>query len=428
MTANVRVNRQRSARALMNDQSIRQAAIDEIIRVGVDRLSLREVGIAAGLTHGATYARYEDVEEMLVDLWISKLRERLVSLIELSMDAAENPDAQSIGALFERLRVSDHADLAALEVFLLARRIPPLLEECESFVTAYLEPDGGTSEQSRAIFARTIVLFGMALSRLYSEAMFGHDSAYQNAVEKLMIDVLSSSPTKVGTLDASSLSLGTSEMDERTYLPSDDTLKMELSRSTYAVIGKSGYVRATISRIARRANCSPAAIYKAHKSKEDLVIRSFVDMIGERWMNLDDMASLLEDGYLTQLLHSEASDQYAPRRNFIMEMAFASVHHPPIREAVVNQIVKTEVVVPNLIELDGEAKERLRYTIRTITSLVVGVGWVATIAPTTKDLDFSQFTQPLQDSLREQWQPDWPDISQEIRRRGLKRSRTSLGY
>jgi hypothetical protein len=111
-----------------------------------------------------------------------------------------------------------------------------------------------------------------------------------------------------------------------------------------------------------------------------------------------------------------------------MEMAFASVHHPPIRAAVVNQIVKTEVVVPNLIEIEGEAKERLRYTIRTITSLVVGVGWVATIAKTTKDLDFSQFTQPLQESLLEQWQPDWTDISQEMRRRSHKRSRTSLGY
>jgi AcrR family transcriptional regulator len=427
MTANVRVNRQRSARALMNDEAIRQAAIDEIIRVGVDRLSLREVGIAAGLTHGATYARYEDVEELLVDLWISKLRERLVSLIELSMDAAENPDAQSIGALFERLRVSDHADLAALEVFLLARRIPPLLEECESFIAAYLEPDGGTSEQSRVIFTRTVVLFGMALSRLYSEAMFAHDSGYQNAVEKLMIDVLSSDSSKVA-FDASSLNLQLLATDERMNVPSDDTLKMELSRSTYAVIGKSGYVRATISRIARRANCSPAAIYKAHKSKEDLVIRSFIDMVGERWMNLDDMASLLEDGYLTQLLHFEASDQYAPRRNFIMEMAFASVHHPAIREAVVNQIVKTEVAVPTLIEIEGEAKERLRYTIRTITSLVVGVGWVATVAKTTKDLDFSQFTQPLQDSLREQWQPDWTDISQEIRRRSHEKSRTSIGY
>jgi AcrR family transcriptional regulator len=409
----------------MNDEAIRQAAIDEIIRVGVDRLSLREVGIAAGLTHGATYARYEDVEELLVDLWISKLRERLVSLIELSMDAAENPDARSIGALFERLRVSDHADLAALEVFLLARRIPPLLEECESFITAYLEPDGGTSEQSRVIFTRTVVLFGMALSRLYSEAMFAHDSGYQNAVEKLMIDVLSSSPSDVAS-DASCLQLLAG--DERMSAPSDDTLKMELSRSTYAVIAKSGYVRATISRIARRANCSPAAIYKAHKSKEDLVIRSLVDMIGERWMNLDDMASLLEVGYLTRLLHSEASDLYAPRRNFIMEMAFASVHHPAIREAMVNQIVKSEVVVPTLIEIEGEAKERLRYTIRTITSLVVGVGWVATVAKTTKDLDFSQFTQPLQDSLREQWQPDWTDISQEIRRRNLEKPRTSIGY
>ena len=60
--------RRRSQRALTNDKAILAAAVDEIVRVGVDRVSLRDVGHVAGLTHGATYARYEDVSELLIEV------------------------------------------------------------------------------------------------------------------------------------------------------------------------------------------------------------------------------------------------------------------------------------------------------------------------------------------------------------------------
>ena len=75
-----KVQRTRSARALANDLAIREAAIQSILKSGVDRLSLRDVGQQAGLTHGATYARYEDVDELLVDLWNSTLVHRAVAM------------------------------------------------------------------------------------------------------------------------------------------------------------------------------------------------------------------------------------------------------------------------------------------------------------------------------------------------------------
>jgi len=46
--------------ALVNDEKIRKAVMEDILDKGVDRLSLRGVGQHAGLTHGATYARFED--------------------------------------------------------------------------------------------------------------------------------------------------------------------------------------------------------------------------------------------------------------------------------------------------------------------------------------------------------------------------------
>src|ERR1700683_1141944 len=99
-----RSQRTRSARALTNDAAIPDAAIGEVLRVGVDHVSLRDVGHRAGLTHGATYARYEDVDELLVDLWNSTLVPRAVAMYELSAAAAAAPSAESVGAVFEYLR------------------------------------------------------------------------------------------------------------------------------------------------------------------------------------------------------------------------------------------------------------------------------------------------------------------------------------
>src|ERR1700677_3930946 len=134
-----RSQRTRSARAIANDAAIRDAAISEVLRVGVDHVSLRDVGHEAGLTHGATYARYEDVDELLVDLWNSTLVQRAVTMYELCRTAASEPSANSVGAVFQFLRDASAADVAAVHVLLVARRIPILQEEVEPFIQAYLE-------------------------------------------------------------------------------------------------------------------------------------------------------------------------------------------------------------------------------------------------------------------------------------------------
>src|ERR1700678_2457148 len=124
-----RSQRTRSARAIANDTAIRDSAISEVLRVGVDHVSLRDVGHHAGLTHGATYARYEDVDELLVDLWNSTLAQRAASLFELSRAATRTPNTETVRAMFAVLRDTTAADVAAIHVLLVSRRFPILHEE-----------------------------------------------------------------------------------------------------------------------------------------------------------------------------------------------------------------------------------------------------------------------------------------------------------
>lgn len=400
--------RTRTARAIANDASIREAAISEILRVGVDRVSLRDVGKRAGLTHGATYARYEDVNELLVDLWQSSLCGCAIALFERSVEAVENPTTETIGALFDFINEARPDDVAMVEVLLISRRIPILYEEVEPFVRNYLEPDLGLTLHSSAIFTRALTLFAVAMVRVFTNFQFGSDGGYQEVFEKILIQTLRVSPSEIPPN-------GPREFHSRYDLAPGEDFQSQLTYSTFDAVGKSGYHGATISRIARRADCSPGAIYKTHSSKEDLVVAAFREMVGSRWLYVADFVEILEAGTLEQLLYYEASDRNALRRSFTLETMLAAAHNEKLRETVLDQVHVVEALIPGLVIVDEVETECLRHMVRSISSVVIGVSWLATISQTTQQLHFNQFTEPFRLALLSDCVPTWEQIALQLR-------------
>jgi AcrR family transcriptional regulator len=397
--------RRRSSKALVNDQIIRLSAVDEIVRVGVDRLSLRDVGRVAGLSHGAAYARYEDVDELLVDVWNTTLRERLVAMSRLSQTAAAHPSADSVGELFEFLRRADARDRAAIEVILVSRRIPVLSEETEILVRDYLEPGEGSPDAS----TRAVVLFGFMMAIILADAQFGPDVEYQSALEKLLIEALGATAPGCageGTHGQAPEPISSNDQDSFSL---DQDLKSKLARATYDVVGKSGYLRATASRIARRSNCSPGAIYKFHRSKEDLIIGAFEDLMETRRKGAFDLARILSEGQLTNILNCEVSNESELRRNFTLEMALAAAHSDAMRSTVWRQLLGCDLQEPEMIEIDESQDQRRRYANRMIATIVVATGWLATISCATASRDMNSFAEPLRRGLVNQWFPDGAD-------------------
>jgi AcrR family transcriptional regulator len=397
--------RRRSTKALANDKVIRSSAVDEIARVGVDRLSLRDVGHVAGLSQGAAYARYEDVDELLIDLWNTTLRERLVAMSLLSQSAAEQPSAHTVGELFEFLRHADRRDRAAIEVLLVSRRIPVLREETETFVRSHLEPCGGSPRAS----TRAIALFGFMMAQILSDAQFGLDAEYQSALEKLLIEALGATASDFSGGGTHEHSPGPfpSTVEDRFSL--DQDLKSKLARATYDVVGKSGYLRATTSRISRRSNCSPGAIYKFHRSKEDLIVGAFKDLMVSRRKGTSEFARMLDEGHLTGILNCEISNESELRRNFTLEMALAAAHNDAMRSTVWSQLVDRDLQEPDPVETDESKVQRLRYANRMIATVIVATSWLATISGATACLDMNSFAEPLRRGLVNQWFPDGAD-------------------
>ena len=394
--------RRRSTKALANDEVIRSSAVNEIIRVGVDRLSLRDVGNLAGLTHGAAYARYEVVDELLADVWNSTLRDRLVSMSQLSQCAAKDPSASTVGELFEFIRCADARDRAAIEVLLVSRRIPALHEETKLFVRGYLEPSGSSPAES----ARAVVLFGLMMAQILADAQFGFDAEYQSALEKLMLEALGARApdSRVGVDEIDRSPAPTSEPD-RDRVSLDLDLKSKLARATCEVVGKSGFGLATISRIARRTNCSPGAIYKFHRSKEALVLGAFEGLM-ESARTASDLELMLGESHLAVLLNRAVSDEGEVRRDFMLEMALAAAHNDAMRSTVWGQLIESGVQSSALLERDDSRDQRLQYANRVIATVVLAVSWLATMAGSNTSFDMNSFAEPLRRGLVNQWFPD----------------------
>ncbi len=399
------MSKRRSSRALANDAAIREAAVKLILRSGIDAISFRDVGREAGLTHGALYARFEDVEELLVDLWTEVLSQRAIAMFEAACNAATTPSETTVDALLDFVRNADAADVVAVQVLFLSRRFVVLSEEVEVFIHDYLEIRGNVPH---ALHSRTLALFSLISVKIFSHSEFGLDPERIDFLAPVLVDALRTDPEDV-------LPVPLSEPHDRVLpLPTND-LRSQLSYYTFSAVGRSGYTRATISRISRRANCSPGAIYKLYPSKEDLVIAAIRSNMRAPWFTLASAAEILNEGMLAQLLYAGASEQNSVRKSFVLEMSMASAHNPKLREAVAKQLQLIESVAPLVKDISDEERTHLQYMLREVVLLVLGVSFLSTITNAVAEMDFNQFAEPFRRSLISCCFPSWPDISRQFK-------------
>ncbi len=403
------VSRARSERARTNDTAIRLATIELILRSGIDAISFRDVGKAAGLTHGALYARFEDVEELLVDLWNSVLAQRVSSLFEAVERATTAPSEESVSAVLQRVRDAEQSDVAAVQVLLLSRRFVILREDVERFLHDYLEES--RSRLGNAIWSRTMVLFSLIMVKIFSNSEFGLNHERINFMQPVLIAALKIEPNDVATFDHG-------EPFDRPDRPLRNDLQSQLAYSTYRAVGMSGYTKATISRISRRANCSPGAIYKLFPAKEDLVIFAWRRMMEDAALSPSRVAFVLDEGVLARSLHSAASSQNDLRKFFVMEMLMASAQNEKLRNAVGEQMLRIEDLALTLHDIPDQERLHVTFMLREVTLLTLGAAFLSTMTPVVNEINFSQFSEPFRRALQDCCFPSWSTIRSQLQAHG----------
>ncbi len=410
------VTRRRSTRALNNDAAIRNAAIELVLRNGIDAISFRDVGRIAGLTHGALYARFEDVEELFVDLWDEVLSHRAVALFKAALTATLHPSDESVDAVFDFVRECSPADAAMVQVLLSSRRFVVLNEEVETFSHDDLETMASGVPGERQ--SRALMLFALVMVEILQHTLFGPNESDIDCLRSVTLDALKVAPESIGPA-------ALREPTDRIISAPSSELRSQLAFHTFTAVGKSGYSRATISRISRRANCSPGNIYKIYPSKEDLVIAAIRRIMQAPWITIATFADVLEEGVLAQLLYSASSVHNEVRKNFTLEIALASAHSDKIRAAVENQLQALELIVPLIEGLSDEEKGELCCMIRVIVAVTLGSSFFSTVTKATDQIDFNQFAEPFRRALLQRRNLPWPEIRRQLLSLASTQSSTS---
>jgi len=221
------------------------------------------------LTSGAIYGRYEDVDDFIASVWTERLSSPLFDFLSQAMGSMLGiegaPPIDSIAAAI----ASPPKDLAvAFEALVVGRRNDVLGDEVADDFAVWAEKWGLSPDTDPARRALNVVAFATVVGA----AIYGFAEpklADWNLVLSIMGDAIRTTPevrsnrrTVIGDeLPNIEVSPGTGE-----------PLRDALITATADVIGRTGYERATVSRIGRRAKLTGGAVYTRYESKDDLII------------------------------------------------------------------------------------------------------------------------------------------------------------
>ena len=365
--------RRRSNRALVNDEKIRRAVIEEILDKGVDRLSLREVGQRAGLTHGATYARFEDVDEMIIDTWEAVLKSHVFASYQWCQLASVDPVAANVINLFDAMEQATDEFVAGLHVVLVSRRQGPLREVIDSFLDEHVRDFDPATREYQPRDARALTVFAVLAGRL----LMLHHRLEEEELVKVGGQIVANIFTAA---------VDESTMNEPVPLPvvlaprQRDLVRIALSEAAFVVVGRSGVDHATFSRIARVAGCPTA--HDIYSSKSQLIATALRHDYIDPWMRLVNFVNILEPGYLAKMLH-HATVMDPDRRRFTLEVSLAISYHPDIRTAAREHMDELESITTEIDDLSEDERVLLRVLIRIMAYSMFAVTFIESLVRTS---------------------------------------------
>lgn len=248
------------------ESALVDAALEEIVAVGPDRLTMVGVARRAGVTTGALYPRFESPTELAVRVW----EDRAWPALERHLDGALlEVGGTTMTATAARLVSPPDELVVAAELLVVAGRDPALREVVGPRVHDWLTRHGGTvgfyDSPSVALVSLAVLVTGplaIALTgevpdRDWARGLAGFGGA-------LFTDLM---PRARGRVAPATLDFA---------VPStDDPLRDALIAAAVDVVVEVGFERATVARLARRSAYSTQAIYLRHPTKAAL----FVDVV-----------------------------------------------------------------------------------------------------------------------------------------------------
>lgn len=346
------------------------AAIEEIARVGVDALSIQSIAKRAGVARSTLYNHFEDVSDLLAELWVA---EGDSWLKRLSGDSDFEATDSSLNT-------------AMLELFAVAHRF----RELGSLVSERSQRWWSGIAQTEAQEFRALWLIGNRLGVELSRPVTPKiDSAYLTFG---FLEVL-------GDLDPAGPPAGQAapRNPANLVLVGDpfvdfDSEDERLLLAAIKVIADHGVANASIARIARRAGVTKGGVYPRFNDSKSIVSRGFGLALAR--VVTANTQSLLDVGFnpdtLTEVALNALKPERAVWRDFRTEMHVAARRSPELATEMAGALELTRLALSTVAENYTKDPEQI-YAL-TQSMQATSVGWPLLYA---NGIDLSRVNYPL---------------------------------
>lgn len=250
-----------------NDSAIRAATISMSGHVGWDSVTFSGVAREAGLSVGAVYGRVESHAELGIDLWESRVRKWLDSVMNQLILAGRAGDPHLVEQAL--LRLHSEPDMTAITIDLLIGSLFDVdLREVVGVDAKQIIGAACTPSRDARITAQQA-----AAGALLSSFGLGHAIALRGGAEPesltaqqlhALAGLFIAPPSRKVTPAGPRLRWVRS-------MEGFDSIQKDILQGTVDVVGRVGYHRATISRIARSARVPRGSVLSHYASKAELV-------------------------------------------------------------------------------------------------------------------------------------------------------------
>ena len=320
---------------------LRSSIVKTALARGLDDLSAADIAAGARVSTGAIYSRYENSDEMAVDIWRECVREPLFShiadVVGLMTDTPTETPPLQIGQVLEKptalLRLGAEFLVVAQRNDTLGELVLP--EMTQHLTQLGLAPHTDTLTHAKVLIGASVAV-GTAMRSIVTTT---------NPDWSKMMRTLVTAARQTKRVD--------DNYERPAPLPrplnSGDAVRDHILEATAEVIGRSGFQRSTISRIARRSELTVGSLYSRYDNKEALVNDaveeiSLVDYGVNHLAKTRAFSSHRGDFGFSDSFHYGMYDERRSRINFRLETIIASRHHASTRRTL-QRVFRHQVTV-----------------------------------------------------------------------------------
>ena len=270
-----------------------ECTVQELLVTSADQIGFTAVARRAKLSTGALYARYENSEEMLIDVWNRRCEAAVMKFVRDATESSKvSPDRNAEWRVIDGMKSENAELMAGISIMIVARRNETLSEVVRPSIDRIFA-------EAKLVSPAIVHVMAYLLGELISSKGFGSKPLGWEIFVSNLLGVASRSEVSNYTPDESVIVFNS----QKAPVDEIEDFDERLFAALVVVIGATGVERATVSRIARSSSINPATIYQRFESKK-LLIR----------MCVDNYLSILIGGFIT------LNDQVVSRSELVSRM------------------------------------------------------------------------------------------------------------